>query len=85
MTPWALLFAAGIHEVISKFAAEHAGAWSIWYLDDGTIVGDLTRLNEFARIGLVMNICKYHIVSATSTELFPLLRYHPLTESEGVC
>ena len=55
-----LLFAAGIHEIISKVAAEYPGAWSIWYLDDGTIVGDHTTLNavagrlndEFARIGL---------------------------------
>ena len=72
-----LLFAAGIHEVISKVAAEYPGAWSIWYLDDGTIVVDLTTLNTVAG----------RLNAATSTEPFPLLklmRYHPKTESEGV-
>ena len=43
-----LLFAAGIHNVISKVAAEYPGEWCIWYLDDGTVIGDLNTLNAVA-------------------------------------
>ena len=64
-----LLFAAGIHNVISKVAAEYPGAWCIWYLDDGTVIGDLNTLNAVAArlnqelngAGLTMNIGKCHV------------------------
>ena len=90
-----LLFAAKIHNVISKVAAEYPSAWCIWYLDDGTVVGDLNTLNALAArlnqelngAGLTMNIGKCHVTSATSTELFPMLRmmrYHPISDSEGI-
>ena len=42
---------------------------------------------ELNGAGLTMNIGKCHVTSATSTELFPMLRmmrYHPISDSEGI-
>jgi len=82
-----LLFAAGLHEVISTIANDNPAAWCVWYLDDGTIVGDLAALNsvacrlqeQLATIGLEINVGKCHIMSSSSPGPYSMLRlmhYH---------
>ena len=41
-----MLFSAGIHEVILDVAKRWPSGWHIWYLDDGSIVGNIKDLND---------------------------------------
>ena len=67
----------------------------MWYLDDGTIVGDLAALNsvacrlqeQLATIGLEINVGKCHIMSSSSPGPYSMLRlmhYHAVIPSDGV-
>ena len=62
-----MLFCLGIHNLVSSLSSE----LNVFYLDDGTIGGDLPGLEEdIARIenagkslGLVLNISKSEVIS----------------------
>ena len=61
-----LLFAAGIHKILEEVKNRWGAIWSVWYLDDGSIMGRIEDLNDilayleerFGHIGLVVNFDK---------------------------
>ena len=76
-----MLFCLGIHDLVSSLSSE----FNVFYLDDGTIGGDLQDLeNDLARIesvgkslGLVLNINKSEVISHNKSAVSSLLSSLP--------
>ena len=82
MTLGPLLFAAGIQGILEDLVHKWNSVWSVWYLDDGSLVGRVENLEgmlayleeRFRGIGLAINFGKCHILTSYgSFDSFPLL------------
>ncbi len=85
------LFACGIHDTIQGVQAEHGDSYHVYFLDDGTIAGPLTDLNEalgklevrLQAIDLRINMNKTRLITTSPWASYTNLRKVGKVESEG--